>query len=81
MSGLRNKKYKAQSTLELTIAFIVIIILLAGVVRLFIWFSGSVVGREKTYLKSYKRNIEKPLEFYHPPADIVPNRVYPESKK
>ncbi len=79
MFGLQSKKIKGQSTLELTIALVVIIILLAGMVRLFIWLSRSIIGRQKAYMGDYKENIEKPYEFYSPKrTSIVPKTVYPE---
>ena len=82
MFGLLNKKkISAQSTLELTISLVVIIILLAGMVRLFIWLSQvMIVGRQKAYMRDYRTNITRPDAFYeHPPiADIAPPTVYPE---
>jgi len=81
MSGLQSKKIKAQTTLELTISLVVIIILLAGMMRLFIWLSRNIVGRQKAYMKDYKGNISRPDAFYEPSiADIVPQTVYPKSK-
>ena len=82
MFGLLNKKkISGQSTLELTISLVVIIMLLAGMVRLFIWLSTVIVGRQKAYMSDYRTNIMQPDAFYKgrdiPIADIAPPTVYP----
>jgi len=40
---------KAQSTLELTLSFVVIIMLLVGMFRVFTWVVKNIVGQDKTY--------------------------------
>ena len=68
-----NKIKKAQSTLELTLSWVVLVILLAGMIKVVSWSSRCIVGRHNAYLYHYKGNYNNPSEFYTPPnADFVP---------
>lgn len=68
-----NKIKKAQSTLELTLSWVVLVMLLAGMIKVFSWSSRCIVGRHNAYLGNFKENYNNPNEFYQPPnAEFVP---------
>jgi hypothetical protein len=52
--GKGRTKIKAQSTLELTLALVVVVLFLAGVVKIFQWGVSSLVGRHNAYMSNLK---------------------------
>lgn len=83
LNGIHINKNKAQTTLELTLSFIFIILLLAGMIRLSIWATRTIVGRHNAYLYNFRNSYNNNSEFYNrstspyrlPDADIVPDVV------
>ena len=67
---------KAQCTLELTLSFIVIVMLFLGMIQVFAWASRCLVVRHNQYLHNFSSTYNNPNEFYTPPeADLVPDLI------
>ncbi|MBU1726893.1 MAG: hypothetical protein KJ880_04625 [Candidatus Omnitrophica bacterium] len=64
---------RAQSTIELTLSLVVMIILLAGIVKFFVWSSKCYVNRHNAYLDDFANTYANTDEFYSPVnASLVP---------
>ncbi len=44
-----NRKIKAQSTLETVVVFIVIILFLGGIIKMWLWSNNQIVERQLRY--------------------------------
>ena len=67
--GQGKIKNKAQSTLELTLSFIVVVMLLSGSIKVMLWGVNSLVGRHNayiSYLDDTSRNGRMQENFYVP---------------
>jgi hypothetical protein len=74
---------KAQSTIELTLSLVVLVILLVGTIKVFIWITRTTVERDKKYLENFTRTFNRDEPFYRPSnASFVPQtRNLPEAEE
>jgi hypothetical protein len=89
--GNKNKRIKAQVSLEFSAAFIALLILLVATTKLFVWFGHNIVERHKAYEDSrtvLRKEIpclncfpgveyEKEYELIMPKTDFYDQSKYP----
>jgi hypothetical protein len=69
----KTKQFSGQSTLELTLVFVVLALLLFGMLKVFFWVNQCIVQRHRAYRSSWTSEYNRPREFYHAPdIAIVP---------
>lgn len=68
---------KGQSTLEITLAFIVILMLFFGMVKLFVWGTRCIVKRDQAYMRDFTHNYDNPDPGFYTPENVslVPDIV------
>ena len=66
---------RAQATLELTLALIVIVILLGGMAKVFVWGTRSIVGRHNKYVSDFTKTFDddpSSNDYIPPKVELVP---------